>query len=100
MTGVLARYEELLDAGELREDADQHAAAVELDRLQSALESGGDKPSGLLAKLRGRKAEPVRGIYMWGGVGRGKSMLMDLFYECLDIEKKRRVHFHALKSMR
>ena len=95
MTGVLARYEELLAADELREDADQRAAAVELDRLQSELESGGNKPSGLLAKLRGRKAEPVRGLYMWGGVGRGKSMLMDLFYECLDIEKKRRVHFHA-----
>jgi cell division protein ZapE len=93
MTGVVSRYEELLAAGELREDADQRAAVERLAQVQEALEN--HSAPGLLARLRGRKSEPVRGVYMWGGVGRGKSMLMDLFFECLAIERKRRVHFHA-----
>ena len=93
MTNVVARYEELLAAGELREDADQRTAVERLAQVQEALED--HSAPGLLARLRGRKSEPVRGLYMWGGVGRGKSMLMDLFFECLAIERKRRVHFHA-----
>ena len=94
MTSVLARYEELLSAGELRKDADQRAAVIELARVQSELEAGSAR-KGLLGGLLGKKPQPVRGLYMWGGVGRGKSMLMDLFFDCLEIEKKRRVHFHA-----
>ena len=94
MTDVLARYEALLAAGELRDDPDQRAAVEQLDRLQTELEAGSPR-TGLLGRLRGRKPDAPRGLYMWGGVGRGKSMLMDLFFECLDIERKRRVHFHA-----
>jgi cell division protein ZapE len=93
MTGMLARYEALLAAGELQPDSDQRAAAVKLDALQRELEAGIGQ--GFLGKLFGRKAEPIRGAYLWGGVGRGKSMLMDLFHETLPIAEKRRVHFHA-----
>ena len=50
---------------------------------------------GLLGKLFGKESAAPRGVYMWGGVGRGKSMLMDLFVATLGIEEKRRVHFHA-----
>jgi cell division protein ZapE len=46
-----------------------------------------------LWRALGRKPEAPRGVYLWGGVGRGKSMLMDLFFGCLDIRRKRRVHF-------
>jgi len=93
MSGLLARYEELVARGELRADPDQRKAAEALDRLQHQLES--DDDGGLLAKLMRRKPQPPRGIYLWGGVGRGKSMLMDLFVETLGIAEKRRVHFHA-----
>ncbi|HEY6815163.1 MAG TPA: cell division protein ZapE, partial [Croceibacterium sp.] len=91
MGGVLARYEALVTAGELRPDPQQRAAAAGLDVLQRQLEA--EPPRGLLKLFR--KAEPVRGAYLWGGVGRGKSMLMDLFHETLAIPEKRRVHFHA-----
>ncbi|MXP14248.1 cell division protein ZapE [Altererythrobacter confluentis] len=93
MTGLLARYQSLVAAGELRADAEQAEAAARLDRLQRQLE---EKPeAGFFGKLLGRKPEQPQGVYMWGGVGRGKSMLMDLFHQTLDIPEKRRAHFHA-----
>jgi cell division protein ZapE len=97
MSSVLARYDALIASGELRPDPDQRAAAEHLAKLQAALEAPAPKP-GLLARLTrsaAAAAPPARGLYMWGGVGRGKSMLMDLFHECLAIQPKRRVHFHA-----
>lgn len=94
MSGLLARYDALIASGELRADPDQRAAAEKLAALQTALEA--DAPAGgLLGKLFGKKTTPPRGLYIWGGVGRGKSMLMDLFVETLAIPAKRRVHFHA-----
>lgn len=94
MTGMLSRYEALVATGELRSDPEQAAAAERLDRLQREMYKARSS-TGLLGKLMGRKPAPPRGVYMWGGVGRGKSMLMDLFHETLDIPEKRRVHFHA-----
>ena len=93
MTGMLARYETLVAAGELKADPEQRAAAERLQRLQDELVAA--REPGALARLFGREQERVRGLYLWGGVGRGKSMLMDLFVETLDIRRKRRVHFHA-----
>jgi cell division protein ZapE len=96
MSTMLGRYEALVKAGELRPDPEQAAAAARLARLQSELESAGTGDGvGFIGKLLRRKPERPRGIYMWGGVGRGKSMLMDLFHETLPIAAKRRVHFHA-----
>jgi cell division protein ZapE len=95
MGGMLARYEALVATGELRQDPEQAAAAERLDLLQRQLYRTSKTASGLLDKVFRKKAEAVRGVYMWGGVGRGKSMLMDLFHQTLDIERKRRVHFHA-----
>ncbi|MFN5902897.1 MAG: cell division protein ZapE [Novosphingobium sp.] len=93
MGRVLERYDELVSAGELRPDPEQRAAAESLARLQAELEH--DDTPGLIGRLLGRKRVAARGLYLWGGVGRGKSMLMDLFHECLAIPAKRRVHFHA-----
>lgn len=92
MSGMLARYERLVAAGELQADPDQRRAAERLDRLQKDLEA--ETSGGLLAQLFGGRKTRPQGVYMWGGVGRGKSMLMDLFVETLGIAEKRRVHFH------
>ncbi|MDP3551665.1 MAG: cell division protein ZapE [Novosphingobium sp.] len=94
MTSVLQRYNELVAAGELRPDPEQATAAARLDVLQQELEAPPPSP-GLFGKLFGAKppASP-RGVYMWGGVGRGKSMLMDLLHDNLTIAAKRRAHFH------
>jgi hypothetical protein len=89
---MLARYERLVEAGELRSDADQRRAAERLDKLQRELAS--ESSGGLLSQLFGGRKTRPQGVYMWGGVGRGKSMLMDLFVETLEIGQKRRVHFH------
>lgn len=93
MSRIIARYDALVAAGELRPDPEQRAAAERLDRLQQELEA--PAATGLLGRLMGKKPQPPRGLYLWGGVGRGKSMLMDLFHDCLAIPGKRRVHFHA-----
>jgi cell division protein ZapE len=88
---VEASYRRLIAAGELTEDPDQAAAVAGLDRLAGELAK---KPS-LLARLTGRGGLPPRGVYLWGGVGRGKSMLMDLAFSEIPATPKRRVHFHA-----
>ena len=95
MNALMARYGALVAAGELRPDAEQAAAARQLAALAAWLEVPVSS-TGLFGRLLGRKPAPSpRGIYMWGGVGRGKSMLMDLFHHTLAIPEKRRSHFHA-----
>jgi cell division protein ZapE len=93
MSGVLERYVALVAAGELRPDPDQRAAAERLQRVQDELVAA--REPGAVARLFGKGPQRVRGVYLWGGVGRGKSMLMDLFVATLPIRRKRRVHFHA-----
>jgi cell division protein ZapE len=93
MTGVLAAYDALVAAGELKADPDQAQAAAKLADIQQQLEAVPPRGS-TLWRFLGRKPDPVRGLYLWGGVGRGKSMLMDLFFESVQINRKRRAHFH------
>lgn len=95
MTAVLARYHALVAAGELRPDPAQEAVAARLDALASALEA---PPPGLIDRLLGRHRPGPRGLYLWGGVGRGKSMLMDLFFGQCRAAPRRRVHFHAFMA--
>lgn len=94
MSGILARYEELIAAGELRPDPGQRAAAKRLQLLQEELKAPPPKRRWWEFGARAARPSP-RGVYLWGGVGRGKSMLMDLFIATLDMPGKRRVHFHA-----
>ncbi len=95
MGHVLTAYETLLAAGELKPDAQQRAAAAHLDGVSQQLAAPVVTPS-VFRRLLGAKAAPLpRGVYLWGKVGRGKSFLMDLFYDHTDVVPKRRVHFHA-----
>ena len=90
---VSAKLKARIASGELEEDPAQIEAAKKLDALLARLARRSEP--GLLGKFFGKKPEPVIGLYLWGGVGRGKSMLMDWFFEEAPIEAKRRVHFHA-----
>jgi cell division protein ZapE len=94
---LLDRYHALVTAGELKPDVDQAAAAARLNDLAAQLEAA-PKRGSILWRALGRKPESPRGLYLWGGVGRGKSMLMDLFVSSLQIEAKRRVHFHEFMA--
>ena len=92
MGGVRARYDERVASGTLTGDAAQAEAASHLDALAARLANPPKK------KLFGKPPEPVRGLYIWGGVGRGKSMLMDLFFAEAKTRPKRRVHFHEFMA--
>ena len=89
MSGPAGRaYDALIAASELKPDPDQARAVAALDRFAGRLQPR----RGLLSRLLG-KAEAPCGVYLWGGVGRGKSMLMDLAYENIDVSPKCRTHF-------
>ncbi|SEN84408.1 cell division protein ZapE [Gemmobacter aquatilis] len=88
-------YEARVAEGRLRADPAQHAVLPVLESLRLWLETTPPRKTGLLAGLFARPVAPPKGLYLWGGVGRGKSMVMDLFVEHLAIAGKRRVHFHA-----
>ena len=98
--GPLGRYRARVAAGEMDEDPAQVAVAARLDALAVAVR--GRKPrrgnGGLLGSLFGRGASAPRGLYVHGKVGRGKTMLMDLFYDAADLRAKRRIHFHEFMS--
>ena len=86
----LQKYEDMITRENLRGDEAQRDTARALTRLHEDLAV---RPAGLLARFK--KRAPVRGLYIHGDVGRGKSMLMDLFFDDAPVPKKRRVHFHA-----
>jgi len=89
MSGPVGRaYAQLLRDHELKPDAAQANAVTALDRLAASLANGS-----FLSRLFGKSDGPA-GVYLWGGVGRGKSMLMDLAFVQIDVHPKRRVHFN------
>jgi cell division protein ZapE len=92
------RYQSNLSEPGFCHDPAQEAAVLALEDLFQRLTAGGQQRAGSLARwwreLRRKPVEPVRGLYLWGGVGRGKTYLMDTFYDCLPFKSKLRVHFH------
>ena len=90
---IRTAYADRLTKGEIVADPAQAAGVEALARLEGELAAAGGHGFSL-PFLRKSEAAP-RGVYLWGPVGRGKSMLMDLFFEGAPAAKKRRVHFHA-----
>jgi len=88
------RYAEGVARGDWQDDPAQHRALAALDRLHRELTAPAPA-SYRVARLLGRARPPhVRGLYLWGGVGRGKTFLIDLFFAGLPLAQKRRTHFH------
>ncbi len=88
----LALYQELINIGNISPDDDQLVAVRAFDELWHQLQKG-QSPS-IWQKLTGRQPEPAKGLYVWGSVGRGKTWLMDLFFDSLPQQAKQRIHFH------
>jgi cell division protein ZapE len=101
-TSLDARYQALVAAGEIEHDQAQ-AQALELfagleSRLREHRLARKSSSLGWLFGTRESKREPIKGLYVFGEVGRGKTMLMDLFFEASPIRRKRRVHFHEFMA--
>ena len=94
---LLKRYDERLSLGELEADAAQRAVAARLDGLQRNVLALKPKAS-LISRYFQKPAAATRGVYIHGAVGRGKTMLMDLFFEDTNFEPKRRAHFHEFMA--
>ncbi|MGE3915635.1 MAG: cell division protein ZapE [Hyphomicrobiaceae bacterium] len=94
----LESLESRIAAGEMDRDEAQVSAARRLGELASAVESWRGTKRWRLGGLLGGKAPPPRGLYIHGKVGRGKTMLMDLFYETVSVASKRRLHFHEFMA--
>lgn len=90
-------YRDLCKQNMIFEDPQQLSALQNLDRVYSNLMKEHEKRSGLFSWLR--KPTMVQGVYLWGGVGIGKTLLMDCFYKCLPFKNKMRMHFHQFMQL-
>lgn len=98
MTTPWERYQTDLQREDFSHDPAQEQAVLLLqdlyERLIAAPDARGGLLRGLISRLRSDPVEPQMGLYLWGGVGRGKTYLVDAFFDCLPFERKTRVHFH------
>src|SRR3974390_1383537 len=95
---ITAHYAALVAAGELERDVAQEAVVAELARLNERLAMHRlARKSSSLGWVFGQRVDPgqeLKGLYIWGEVGRGKTMLMDMFFAACPVQRKRRAHFH------
>lgn len=95
---VRQRYDHLVEMGSVRRDPAQLTIVAALDRLIDEISdkrlARKSSALGWLFAKRKPRHEPVKGLYVHGGVGRGKTMLMDMFFELVPVKHKRRVHFN------
>ena len=99
----LQRYQRDLDSGDYTADPAQRRAVEYTDSLFHALESREQlQPSffqNLFSSIFKEKTQSIKGIYFWGGVGRGKTYIVDTFYDCLTLKQKKRIHFHRFMQL-
>ncbi|XP_063855835.1 putative ATPase N2B isoform X2 [Scylla paramamosain] len=101
--GPIAEYNKLVSSGKLLDDEHQRRILIGLERCYREVVAypGPPPPPGLMRRLLGglgalgREVAAPQGLYLWGTVGTGKTMLMDLLYDCVCVSGKRRVHFNA-----
>ena len=99
---VAEQLRSMTEAGTLQPDKAQMAVAVQLDRILHEMKqrrpAAKKSALGWMFAQKRKPLQPVRGLYVHGSVGRGKTMLMDLFYRMAPVEKKRRAHFHEFMA--
>ncbi|KAM4595868.1 AFG1-like ATPase [Polymixia lowei] len=94
-SGPLEHYNSLIRDGLLREDEHQKAVLQKLDQMQTTLRGYTNTPTSLFSKFFTAQPKPPKGYYIYGDVGTGKTMVMDMFYSHVETQKKKRVHFHG-----
>ncbi|XP_054249010.1 AFG1-like ATPase [Indicator indicator] len=92
--GPLEHYDFLIKQEELKNDEQQRKVVQHLQKLHESLKGYSISSKNLLSKLFA-KAKAPKGLYVYGDVGTGKTMVMDMFYSHLEVERKKRVHFHG-----
>ena len=97
-SGAILAYKGLITSKKILPDAGQEKVVNALDSLSLQLDNYFNPQQGFFARLLSKKPVKPKGLYIYGGVGRGKSMLMDIFYENLYDIPVRRTHFHAFMS--
>ena len=99
---VAEQLRSMTEAGTLQPDKAQMAVAVQLDRILHEMKqrrpAAKKSALGWMFAQKRKPLQPVRGLYVYGSVGRGKTMLMDLFFRMAPVEKKRRAHFHEFMA--
>src|SRR5271170_2649693 len=100
MSRVAERYRALVSERRFESDPAQVELVGKLDALANKLKryKVEGKPSGFSRLFGAKPAEPPRGLYIHGPVGRGKTMLMDMFFDAAETPRKRRAHFHAFMA--
>ena len=98
---VTERYNALVSAGEIERDPAQQSVAAKLTQLEARLARHRlARKSSQLGWLFGgnERKDPIKGLYIYGEVGRGKTMLMDLFFDMSAVKRRRRAHFHEFMA--
>ncbi len=96
---ILETYLRAIEHGSHQRDPAQEHVVGLLVELAKQLEKRAAAARGPLARWFGRRdADAIPGLYVWGGVGRGKTYLMDLFFDALRVERKQRIHFHRMMA--